>query len=169
MDLFLATLLFALSASITPGPNNVMLMSSGMNYGVRASLGHLCGVCLGFPVMLVLVGFGFGFIFERFSHLHQLVKLLGTLYLLWLAWRIASQTPKAIKAGHAKPLGFWQGAAFQWINGKAWVVASSAIAAFTSSEGAIGWQVLAITLAFFLVSFPCAGFWLLGARALAGC
>nr|WP_035481881.1 LysE family translocator [Gallaecimonas xiamenensis] len=166
MDIFIAVLFFAFSTTITPGPNNVMIMSSGMNYGVKASLGHLCGICLGFPVMVLLVGLGFGVVFEHFPHLHQLIKLLGTAYLLWLAWKIASQTPKAIQAGHAKPLNFWQGAAFQWVNGKAWVMASGAIAAFTSTQGAMLWQVLAISLAFLLVAFPCVGLWLVGGAGL---
>ncbi|WP_123422052.1 LysE family translocator [Gallaecimonas pentaromativorans] len=166
MEIFIAVLFFAFSTTITPGPNNVMIMSSGMNYGVRASLAHLCGICLGFPLMVLLVGLGFGLVFERFPHLHQLIKVLGTLYLLWLAWKIASQTPKAIQAGHAKPLNFWQGAAFQWVNGKAWVMATGAIAAFTSAQTGMWWQVLAIALAFLVVAFPCVGLWLVAGAGL---
>src|SRR5690606_27046332 len=99
MDLFLAVLFFAFSTTITPGPNNVMIMSSGMNYGIRASLPHLAGICLGFPLMVLLVGLGFGVVFERYPNLHQLIKVLGIAYLIWLAWRIAAAEPKAIAQG----------------------------------------------------------------------
>ena len=76
MDLFLAVLFFAFSTTITPGPNNVMIMSSGMNYGIRASLPHLAGICLGFPLMVLLVGLGFGVVFERYPNLHQLHQMV---------------------------------------------------------------------------------------------
>lgn len=160
MEIFIAVLFFAFSTTITPGPNNVMIMSSGVNYGIRASLPHFLGICLGFPLMVLLVGLGFGVIFERFPNLHQLIKIFGVLYLLWLAWRIGSAEPKAIEKGKQKPFSFIQAALFQWVNGKAWVMASGAIAAFTSVTGNTWWQVVSITLAFLLMSFPCVGSWL---------
>ena len=161
MEIFLAVLFFAFSTTITPGPNNIMIMSSGVNYGVKASLPHWLGICLGFPLMVLLVGLGFGLVFDRYPHLHQLIKVLGTAYLLYLAWRIASARTETIATGKSKPLNFWQAAAFQWVNGKAWVMASGAVAAFTSVTGVYWWQVLMITLAFLLVAFPCVGVWML--------
>lgn len=160
MDLLLAVLFFAFSTTITPGPNNVMIMSSGVNYGIRASVPHWLGICLGFPLMVLLVGLGFGIVFERYPHLHQLIKVLGVAYLLWLAWRIASAEPKAIEQGKSKPFSFIQAALFQWINGKAWVMASGAIAAFTTVGGVYWVEVSIITAAFLLVAFPCVGAWL---------
>jgi len=160
MDLLLAVLFFAFSTTITPGPNNVMIMSSGVNYGIKASLPHWLGICLGFPLMVLLVGLGFGVVFERYPHLHQLIKVLGVAYLLWLAWRIASAEPKAIEQGKSKPFSFMQAALFQWINGKAWVMASGAIAAFTTVGGVYWLEVSIITAAFLLVAFPCVGAWL---------
>ncbi|MDX5408080.1 MAG: LysE family translocator [Chromatiaceae bacterium] len=160
MDLLLAVLFFAFSTTITPGPNNVMIMSSGVNYGIRASVPHWLGICLGFPLMVLLVGLGFGVVFERYPHLHQLIKVLGVAYLLWLAWRIASAEPKAIEQGKSKPFSFMQAALFQWINGKAWVMASGAIAAFTTVGGVYWVEVSIITAAFLLVAFPCVGAWL---------
>ena len=115
MEIFLAVLFFAFSTTITPGPNNIMIMSSGVNYGVKASLPHWLGICLGFPLMVLLVGLGFGLVFDRYPHLHQLIKVLGTAYLLYLAWRIASARPETIATGKSKPLSFWQAAAFQWV------------------------------------------------------
>lgn len=161
MDIFLAVLFFAFSTTITPGPNNVMIMSSGVNYGVRASMPHFLGICIGFPIMVLLVGFGFGLVFERFPNLHQLIKVLGVAYLLWLAWHIASAAPKAIKEGHKKPFSFWQAVLFQWVNAKAWMMASGAVAAYTTVTGNQLIEVLLITLAFLLMSFPCVGVWLL--------
>lgn len=161
MEIFLAVLFFAFSTTITPGPNNIMMMSSGVNYGVKASLPHWFGICLGFPLMVLLVGLGFGLVFERYPHLHQLIKVVGTVYLIYLAWRIASARPENIATGKSKPFSFWQAAAFQWVNGKAWVMASGAVAAFTTVTGVYWWQVVMITLAFLLVAFPCVGVWLL--------
>lgn len=166
MDLLLAVLFFAFSTTITPGPNNVMIMSSGMNYGIRASVPHLVGICLGFPLMVLLVGLGFGVVFERYPHLHQLIKVLGITYLIWLAWRIASAEPKAIEQGKSKPFSFIQAALFQWVNGKAWVMASGAVAAFTSVGGVYWIEVSIITAAFLLVAFPCVGLWLVCGAAL---
>ncbi|RUO64044.1 Threonine/homoserine/homoserine lactone efflux protein [Pseudidiomarina planktonica] len=161
MEIFIAVLFFAFSTTITPGPNNVMIMSSGVNYGIRASLPHFLGICLGFPLMVLLVGLGFGVVFDRFPNLHQLIKIFGVIYLLWLAWRIGSAEPKAIEKREQKPFSFFQAALFQWVNGKAWVMASGAVAAFTSVSGNTFWQVGSITLAFLLMSFPCVGVWLL--------
>ena len=166
MDLLLAVLFFAFSTTITPGPNNVMIMSSGVNYGIRASVPHWLGICLGFPLMVLLVGLGFGIVFERYPHLHQLIKVLGVAYLMWLAWRIASAEPKAIEQGKSKPFSFMQAALFQWVNGKAWVMASGAVAAFTSVGGVYWQEVSIITLAFLLVAFPCVGVWLVFGAAL---
>lgn len=166
MDLFLAVLFFAFSTTVTPGPNNVMIMSSGVNYGIKASVPHWLGICLGFPLMVLLVGLGFGVVFERYPHLHQLIKVLGVAYLVWLAWRIASAEPKAIEQGKSKPFSFMQAALFQWVNGKAWVMASGAVAAFTTVGGIYWQEVGIITAAFLLVAFPCVGVWLVFGAAL---
>ncbi|MAD76099.1 MAG: lysine transporter LysE [Rheinheimera sp.] len=160
MELFLAVLFFAFSTTITPGPNNVMIMSSGVNYGIKQSVPHWLGICFGFPLMVLLVGLGFGVIFDRYPQLHQLIKIAGTLYLIWLAWRIASARPETIATGKSKPFTFVQAALFQWVNGKAWVMASGAVAAFTSVSGVYWWQVAMITLAFLMMAFPCVGVWL---------
>jgi threonine/homoserine/homoserine lactone efflux protein len=166
MELFFAVLFFAFSTTITPGPNNVMIMSSGVNYGIKASMPHWLGICLGFPLMVLLVGLGFGVVFERYPHLHQLIKVLGVAYLIWLAWQIASAEPKAIEQGKSKPFSFIQAALFQWVNGKAWVMASGAVAAFTTVGGVYWLEVSIITAAFLLVAFPCVGLWLVFGAAL---
>jgi threonine/homoserine/homoserine lactone efflux protein len=160
VDVFFAVLFFAFSTTVTPGPNNIMMLSSGVNYGVKASLPHFFGICFGFPLMVLLVGLGFGVVFERFPQLHLWIKVVGVLYLLWLAWKIGSSTPGSIEGSTAKPFNFLQAALFQWVNGKAWIMASGAVAAFTTVAGNTWWDVTQITAAFLLVSFPCIGIWL---------
>lgn len=160
MDFLLPILIFAFTTLITPGPNNVMIMTSGLNFGVRSSLPHYFGICLGFALMVLLVGLGFGVVFEWFPVLHELIKIVGIIYLLYLAWRIANTAPKSLEANESKPLSFVQAVLFQWVNPKAWIMATSAVAAYTSTSGSIYLQVLLITLVFLLVSFPCIGSWM---------
>ena len=160
MDVFFAVLFFAFSSSITLGPNNIMMMASGVNYGIKASLPHLLGICVGFPVMVLLVGLGFGLVLQQSPWLHWVIKILGILYLFWLAWRIGSSVPGSVDAVTRPPLTFLQAALFQWVNGKAWVMASGAIAAFTSLQGNFYVDVVQITAAFLVMSMPCVGLWL---------
>lgn len=161
MDYLYAVVLFAISASVTPGPNNIMVMSAGANFGIRRSLPLLMGICVGFTLMLLLVGLGFGQLFTLFPSLHFVIKCVGTLYLLYLVWLIARSADEVTGDASARPLGFLKGALFQWVNAKAWVVATGAIAAFTSAGSDPFEQHLVIALTFFIVSFPCVGLWLL--------
>lgn len=163
MELYIAILVFAFSSTITPGPNNIMIMTSGLNYGIKRSVPHLVGICLGFPLMVAAVGLGFSTVFDKFPILHEIIKVLGVAYLLYLAWLVASAAPSSLesKEQESKPLTFMQAALFQWINPKAWVMATGAVAAFTSQSTEMLIQVMAISLSFFAVSFPCVGSWLL--------
>lgn len=161
MDYLYAVVLFAISSSVTPGPNNLMVMSSGVNFGVRRSLPLLAGICVGFTLMLLLVGLGFGQLFTLFPSLHLVIKCVGTLYLLYLAWLIARSADELAGKGQARPLGFLKGALFQWVNAKAWVVATGAIAAFTNAGAGFYEQNLTLALTFFIISFPSVGIWLL--------
>ncbi len=160
IELYLALLLFAFSAAITPGPNNVMLMSSGLNYGVKKSLPHLFGICLGFPVMVLLIGVGLGSVFERFPITHTVIQTFGILYLLYLAWIIATTKTHEIDSAKSKPLNFWQAALFQWINPKAWIMATGAIATYTTLSTNIFQQIGIIALIFLITAFPSAATWL---------
>lgn len=120
--------LFALVSSITPGPNNVMLTASGLNFGFRRSLPHMLGITVGWMVLLVLCGLGLGALFRYWPGLHEVLKIAGALYLLYLAWRIARSG--SIQEGETagRPFTFLQAAAFQWVNPKAWVMALGVIA-----------------------------------------
>ena len=160
MDYIIAIVFFAISSSVTPGPNNITVMASGANFGIRKSIPVFLGICIGFAVMLLLVGIGFGQVFEKISVLHLLVKFLGTLYLLYLAFLIATADEISTSNTQVKPLTFINGALFQWLNGKAWVVATGAIAAFTTVGADFYTQNFIIALTFLIVSFPCVGIWL---------
>jgi threonine/homoserine/homoserine lactone efflux protein len=159
-ELYFALFLFAFSAAITPGPNNVMLMSSGLNYGVKKSLPHLLGICLGFPLMVLLIGIGLGSIFERFPVTHTFIQICGVLYLLYLAWMIATTKTHDINSVKSKPLNFGQAALFQWINPKAWIMATGAIATYTTLNTPIYPQISIIALIFLITAFPSAATWL---------
>jgi len=161
MDYLPALILFAVTSTITPGPNNIMILSSGLNFGIYRSLPHYLGICLGFTAMVFAVGLGLGAVFEQYPVLHQLIKVAGVLYLLYLAWLIAHSTSSSLESDTGQALTFFQAALFQWVNPKAWVMVTGAVAAYTSVSVDIYWQVIVITLVFFIASFPCVGVWLI--------
>ncbi|OBT13990.1 lysine transporter LysE [Vibrio sp. UCD-FRSSP16_10] len=160
MELFSALLLFAFSSTITPGPNNIMIMASGMNYGVQRSLPHFFGICIGFPTMVIAIGLGLGAVFTWMPVLHDVIKVLGIIYLLYLAWKIASAETASLYSKKTDPFTFIQGALFQWVNPKAWIMGMGAVATFTSQSLNIYAQVGLIAAIFLLVAFPCVGMWL---------
>ena len=137
-----------------------MLMSSGVNFGIRRSVPLLLGVCIGFPAMFLGIGLGLGAVFQRYPQIHGYITVIGVVYLLYLAWRIA-RSGEPEKAKNIKPITFIQSAAFQWVNPKAWVMATGAIAAFTTAEGEINQQVLNIAAIFVTASVPSALTWLM--------
>ena len=160
MEFYLATLLFTATASITPGPNNIMIMASGVNFGVKRSIPHVLGICLGFPVMVIALGLGLVTIFENFPILHDIIKILGVAYLLYLAWLIASSSQIEEAASPAMPLRFDQAVLFQWVNPKAWVMATGAISAYTTTVVDALTQVLFIAFAFLITAGPSVMIWL---------
>lgn len=131
LDLFLALLLFACVMAFTPGPNNIMLAASGVNFGFAHSIPHMAGVTVGFAILLAACGAGLGLIFAAAPSLHLVLKVPGALYMLWLAFKVATAH---IGGGEARrvsrPFTFLQAAAFQWVNPKAVVAAVSAIALY---------------------------------------
>lgn len=160
MEALIPIVLFTFSTSITPGPNNLMIMSSGLNYGVHRSLPHLLGICLGFPAMIVAIGLGLGALFSRFPLLHEVIRWAGIAYLLYLAWVIAS-TREVGSADNSKPFTFLQAVAFQWVNPKGWIMAVGALAAFTGPSGEVWIDIARIALTFIAVGGPCIVIWLL--------
>ncbi|PTA50664.1 LysE family translocator [Shewanella morhuae] len=160
MELILAIALFAFSSGITPGPNNIMLMTSGVNFGVKRSIPHLMGISLGFPTMILAIGLGLSALFQTYPVIHQIIKVIGITYLLYLSWLIANSSSKMEGKTIAKPFSFIQAAAFQWINPKGWIMAVGAIATFTSVQQDLTAQVITIATVFLCIAFPCALVWL---------
>jgi len=157
-EILTALAIFAFVSSITPGPNNLMLMNSGANYGFKRTLPHALGVGIGFTVMVALVGLGIMQLFDIFPISYQILKVLSIVYLLYLAGKIAmSNSSIETDNSNAKPFTFVQAAMFQWVNPKAWTMALTAISVYapTKSLGA----VLFVSLAFGLVNFPCISGW----------
>ena len=133
-DLLFALAGFAFVTVISPGPNNLMLLASGANFGLARTVPHMLGVALGFPAMVLLVGLGAMQVFEAFPLVRSALTVLSVLYMLWLAWKIAhAAAPGEAQAG-ARPMGFLQAAAFQWVNPKAWSMALGAITLYAVSR-----------------------------------
>lgn len=158
----LSVFVFALVATATPGPNNLMMLSSGLNFGVVRSVPHWLGICLGFPAMIVAVSLGLGALLTSLPWLQGILKLLAGAYLLYLAYRIATADSALQAPDQARPLTFLQAVLFQWVNPKAWMMSMSALAAFTSQGSAAVSQSLAVAAVFCSVGFPCVGAWLIG-------
>lgn len=161
LDLLLPLGLFAISMAITPGPNNVMLTASGVNFGFRRTLPHMLGVVLGFPVMVLAIGLGLGGLFEAYPQIHAALKYVGIAYLLWLAWKIATAARTEDAGAKAKPLNFLQAAGFQWVNPKAWIVTIGAIATYTTLHGNVIQEVFVIAAVFGFVTLPSVTMWTL--------
>lgn len=168
LDSFLALLTFAFVSSITPGPNNFMLLASGVNFGFTRSIPHMLGIGVGFFILLLAVGFGLGALLVAFPALHIALKVMGGAYLLYLAWKIAmSRSMGSAKDSRAEPLTFMQAALFQWVNPKAWVIGISAMAVYTSPTQPF-WSVVIIAVAFALVNLPSISSWAAFGVALRG-
>ncbi|SDY19815.1 LysE family translocator [Citreimonas salinaria] len=127
LDLFAALLAFAFVTVISPGPNNLMLMASGANFGFVRSIPHMAGVGLGFPAMVALVGVGVMRVFQVWPMAQTILLTVSILYLLYLAWKIANAAPPGRAEATGRPLSFLQAAGFQWVNPKAWSMALGAI------------------------------------------
>ncbi len=152
-----ALALFAFVSSITPGPNNLMLMASGANFGIRRSVQHMLGVTLGFMFMIFLVGMGLTQVFVAYPMTYDVLKILCVVFLVYLAWRIATAAPTTTQSVAGKPLNFVQAALFQWVNPKAWAMAITAISIYASNHGVA--EVLWVALVFGLINLPCICSW----------
>ena len=157
-----ALILFSFVSSITPGPNNLMLLASGVNFGWRRTLPHMLGVGLGFTFMVTLVGLGLGQVFVRVPVLYAVLKYAGAAYLLWLAWKIARSGPMGGEEGAAAgtPMTFLQACAFQWVNPKAWIMAVTAVATYVMVADATV-NALLVAAVFGIVNLPCIAVWVL--------
>ncbi|GAA4488658.1 LysE family translocator [Gluconacetobacter asukensis] len=149
---------FALVALITPGPNNTMLAASGLNHGFRRTVPHMLGVSVGFVIMIALVGVGLGSIFDRLPLLYVMLKYVSALYLLWLAWKIATSDTSTASISSARPIGFLQAAGFQWVNPKAWVMAIGIVSAYTPRQDYL-FNLLVACLICGAINLPTVSLW----------
>lgn len=158
-DIFLSLAIFSFVTSITPGPNNIMLLASGINFGLKRTMPHAIGVSLGFFVMLLAVGIGIGALIKSSPIVYNILKYLGALYLLWLAWKTAiSHSVEQNSNKQGSPLTLLEAALFQWINPKSWMMAISGITLYTSPQYPYI-SMLLVSIIFTLINFPCVAIW----------
>jgi len=165
LDLLLPLISFAFVSSVTPGPNNLMLLASGVNFGFSRTIPHMLGIGAGFMLMILLIGIGLGELFRLVPELYVGLRYVGAAYMLLLAWRLARAGGVGDAERPSRPMSFLQAAAFQWVNPKAWVMAVYAIATFTLPTQYLV-SVLVVTLVFGLINIPCVGSWAMFGTAL---
>ena len=163
VELFTGLALFSFVSSITPGPNNLMLMASGANFGFRRTLPHMLGVGLGFTAMVTLVGLGLVGLFEAYPLSYEVLKLVSVVYRVYLAWKIATSAAPAgteVSADtQGKPITFIQAVLFQWVNPKAWTMALTALTVYAPSQNFL--SVLLVAVVFGGINLPCVSLWTL--------
>ena len=159
-DLFAALVAFAAVTAWTPGPNNLMLMTSGVHFGFMRTIPHMAGVSIGFPLMIVLIGLGIGGVFDAIPQLYLVLKVVSIAYMLWLAWKMAHAGPlkKEDKAA-TRPMRFHEAVLFQWVNPKAWTMALGGAATFTLPAHYL-FTLLAIAGTFLVVNVPGCAAWI---------
>ncbi|MCW5702514.1 MAG: LysE family translocator [Bradyrhizobium sp.] len=145
-SLLVAFLMFALVMFFTPGPNNIMLLSSGLTYGFRRTIPHIAGITVGFAFMVAAVGLGLGTIFIAYPVLQTILKYVGAAYLVYLAWHIGMAEPSAPEQDNrGRPMTFWGAAMFQWVNAKGWVMVIGTITAYAAIAN-FPWNILIQTV-----------------------
>lgn len=158
VDTLLALILFAFATSITPGPNNMMLFASGVNFGFRRTVPHMLGIGAGFLSLLIGVGMGLGAVLHAYPPAFIALKVAGGLYLLWIAWKIGTSRSMGEGEAKARPMTFLGAAAFQWVNPKAWVMAVTAMAVYPNPEQ-YALTVAIVALVFAAVNVPSVSTW----------
>jgi threonine/homoserine/homoserine lactone efflux protein len=153
-----ALIVFSFVSSITPGPNNIMLFASGVNFGLRRTWPHAFGIGFGFAILLLAVGVGVGTIIKQSPLFFLLMKISGAVYMLYLAFRIATSSNVEAAETGSRPMTFLEAALFQWVNPKAWVMAVTAMSVYTQ-EGNYWFNVAVVVLVFVLVNVPSVSCW----------
>ncbi|MRI32865.1 lysine transporter LysE [Endozoicomonas sp. OPT23] len=157
--LWLPLVAFAFATSVTPGPNNIMLTSSGLNFGFIRTIPHMLGISVGFFVMFCCVAFGLHQVFEQFPILQEMLRLIGVVYMLRLAWLIATSGKVETGKSQLKPMTFIQAALFQFVNAKAVMMAVSAVAVFALPGDQFAKSAVIVGVVFSLVNLPSVSIW----------
>lgn len=159
LEIFFALLSYSFATSITPGPNNIMLLASGSNFGFARSVPHALGISAGFFVLLLAIGAGVGALIIAFPALHLALKIAGGAYLLFLAWRIGMSRSIGSDSGSTgRPMSFMEAVAFQWVNPKAWIMGIGAMTVYTDPKHPLLSVVLVASI-FALVNLPSVSIW----------
>ena len=166
-DFIAPVAVFAFAALITPGPNNVVIAATGVNFGFARSFSTIAGVVMGFAMMALVVAFGLGGALAAYPTAHQALRFASLGFMIYLAWKIA-RAGIAAAAKSARPPGFWRMVAFQWVNPKAWAMATGATAGFTTVGGDALSESVVIALVFCGVSWPCQLSWGIFGAAVGG-
>jgi threonine/homoserine/homoserine lactone efflux protein len=164
LDQFLALVGFAFVTSVTPGPNNMMLMASGANFGFRRTIPHMLGISIGHLVMTLIVGLGLAGIVHQEPRIMVVMKWLSVAYLLWLAWHIATAAAPEGREGTGRPMSFLGAAAFQWVNPKAWTMSLGAVAAYAVEPTPT--TVALVAAVFAAVNLPSVSVWTIAGQAV---
>jgi len=135
-------------------------MASGANHGFKKSIPHLLGIDLGFPIMMIAIGLGAGELLKQFPSSFVILKIIGSIYLTYLAYKIATAPVQNFESKKAMPMTFIQAVLFQWVNPKAWIMCIGAVVTYTVADDSYFYQVLVIASLFFLFGSPCTITWL---------
>jgi threonine/homoserine/homoserine lactone efflux protein len=165
-EILLPLLGFVIVSTTTPGPNNLMVLISGANWGLRPTVPHILGIATGFPVMIVAVGLGLELVFQAFPVLHEILKWVAFAYLCWLAWKIAMAGRPRAGGRSGRPMTFLEAAAFQWVNPNAWAIVLAAVDLYTSDAGNKAVEITVIAVLFGLVCIPNGIVWALFGGAI---
>lgn len=156
MSLIVSMAAFALAASITPGPVNIVALSAGAQYGFRASQRHVAGATLGFVLLLVLMGLGLHEVLTRWPFMTRVVQLAGVAFLLFMAWKLATDDGRLNAKDSGRAPSMWYGALMQWLNPKAWLACVAGMGAFVADGDArLVWQFAAVYLVICYLSVGC--------------
>lgn len=162
LGLFLSMLGFLWVAAITPGPNNMLLTSSGANFGFMRSVPLMMGIIAGMQTLLLNVALGVGSILLAYPSVHFVLKILGSLYLFWIAWKVASAEYEKLETNEKKtrPLRFHQGWLLQFLNPKAWLMSIGAVTSFSLAGSAYVASIWAMSIGMVSVNIVAGIIWL---------
>ncbi|BBU30002.1 lysine transporter LysE [Burkholderia sp. THE68] len=153
-----AAALFALVTTITPGPNNTMLLASGVNFGLKRTVPHVLGISAGMAILMIAVGLGLAQAFERVPLLYTVLEAASVAYLLYLAWKIGTSSSVQMRDGQARPMRFHEAIAFQWINPKAWMMVLTA-ATTIHLHASLSLNAALMALVLVVIGLPCITMW----------